>query len=86
MPSEALKSMAEKHGVSIDDAERYWKEAIDSAESKGKTGDDKYRYAMGIVRKRMTSSAIEESATLRLAIHGDNHEKTNYKRSSAKHR
>lgn len=53
MPSKALKSMAEKHGVSLSDAERYWDEAVDSAKKQGKTGEDKYAYAMGIVRKRM---------------------------------
>lgn len=51
MPSEALKSMAEKHGVSLSDAERYWKEAKKSAAEGGHTED--WGYIMGIVKKRM---------------------------------
>lgn len=77
MPTEALKSMAEKHGVSMPDAERYWDEAVDSADKQGFTGDRKYAYAMGIVKKRMgiTSSVAQEIIlaieTSRLEKHED---------------
>lgn len=60
MPTPALKSMAEKHGVSIDTAERYWKEAKKSAASSGHTDD--YAYIMGIVKRRMGVSSSAAAA------------------------
>lgn len=66
MPSEALKSLAEKHGVSLSDAERYWDEALDSAKKQGKTGEDKYAYAMGIVKKRMSASLNTEENSMKI--------------------
>lgn len=59
MPTQALKTMAEKAGVSMVDAERYWNEAKKqadvSAPKDGFTkGDSRYwAYVMSIVQKRL---------------------------------
>ena len=56
MPIPALEKMAERaKGKSLQDAERYWDEAKDSAADQGfKEGDDNfYRYTMGIVKRRL---------------------------------
>jgi hypothetical protein len=52
MPSAALKSLARKAKKSIETAERYWKEALAYAKKKSSI-DDKFTYAMAVVKKRL---------------------------------
>lgn len=63
MPSPALKTMAKKAGKSLADAERYWKEAKESAEEQGFEEGTKnfYRYVMGIVKKRLRPAKKEKA-------------------------
>ena len=60
MPAPSLKPMARKAGVSLDAAERYWREAKRSAEDQGLSegDDDFYAYTMGIVKRRMGLAGI----------------------------
>lgn len=57
MPPKGLKTMAKKVGKSLADAERYWRDAkkqyAKRLRGKGKKPTDKYRYIMGIVKKRL---------------------------------
>lgn len=67
MPTAALKALAEKHGVSLKTAERYWDDAKRSA--KGKDIDDKYAYMMGIVKRRMEASLdLEDRILARMCV------------------
>jgi hypothetical protein len=48
MPTPALKAMAQRYGVALATAERYW------AEARRQYGDD-YEAVMGTVKKRLAS-------------------------------
>jgi len=54
MPAPVLKALAKKTEKSLDDLERYWKEAKISAKDKGFSEDEDrfWAYTMGIVKKR----------------------------------
>ena len=51
MPIAALKSMAKKAGVSLEKAEKYWKDAREGASAQGKK--ENWPYVMSIVKKRL---------------------------------
>lgn len=54
MPATVLKALAKKSEKSVQDLERYWKEAKESAKDKGFTEDEDrfWAYTMGIVKRR----------------------------------
>jgi len=62
MPVKSLRKMAKDAGVSLKDAERYWKEGKKSAKEQGfeEGDDDFYAYTMGIVKRRMGLFSIAE--------------------------
>lgn len=53
MPAPVLKSLAEKHGVSLKKVEEYWEFGKKQAEEQGLQGDAVYKYAMAIVKRRL---------------------------------
>lgn len=53
MPPAALAAMAKKAGKSIKTAEKYWKQAKESAEKRGRKAKDYWAYVMGIVKRRL---------------------------------
>jgi len=55
MPVPALKSLIDKSdsNKTLDDAERYWNEAKEQAKEKGLSGENYWKYVMGIVKKRL---------------------------------
>ena len=63
MPSASLKGMAKRAGISYKKAERYWKEAKQSAKKQGihkKDDEDRYyTYVMGIVTRRMKYKKVQ---------------------------
>ena len=72
MPAPSLRKMAKDADVPYEDAERYWREAKQSAKKQGvfkKDGeDDYYSYIMGIVKKRMGLAFRLDTAARRLAV------------------
>ena len=64
MPTNSLKGMAKKAGISYKKAEKYWKEAKQSAKKQGihKKDDENryYAYVMGIVTRRMKYDDVKD--------------------------
>ena len=55
MPAPVLKSLADEAGKSLKDAERYWKDALESAKDRGFSENSErfYAYVTGIVKRRL---------------------------------
>lgn len=66
MPLAVLKNLSKESGISLDKLETYWKEALNSAKEKSLTGDRKYAYAMGIVKRRSGEASRLERIESRL--------------------
>lgn len=69
MPAAALKKFAEDSHHSYSTLERWWKEAEKQADVKGFEEDRKYRYMMGIVKRRAGLARVMSSAMLPLALY-----------------
>ena len=61
MPTNALKDMAKKAGVSIQKAEKLWNEAKDAADKKGLNpeGDGYWAYIVGTVKNMLGVESID---------------------------
>lgn len=66
MPSQTLKSLASRAGVSANKAERYWEDAKKQARKQNiykKDDEDRYyKYVMGIVKRRLESADADDGA------------------------
>lgn len=62
MPIPQLRSFAKQSGKSLDDVERYYKDAKKQAEKQGQ--DDNYSYIIGIVKKRCGLESSNEDWTV----------------------
>ena len=71
MPAPALENMAKRSGKSMNDAERYWREAKKSASDQGfvEGNENFYKYVMGIVKRRMGLASTDDLNSLYFGDH-----------------
>ena len=69
MPAPALKTMAEKHGISLSKAEELWEKAKGIAEDRGfeEGTDDFYAYTMGVLKKMFGETSNSSSILSEIA-------------------
>jgi len=67
MPNNLIKSFAKRTGKSVTDLEEMWNELSKQAEKEGKSGNDKYQFIVGVMKKNLKIEQEGETTTDNIA-------------------